>query len=138
MKKVWEKKNLPKSDAQNPSAGSNATCNLRLSQAGYMKNGSKIDQTKYFRDDVFRNCDWKKTENGEVTSIDFELVIGGISKGNYNLKVTHEPHRESNQDNVTTILHWEDAIPVLTKQDITGKTLELDDNEDGTFRIEIS
>lgn len=137
MKKVWEKANLPKSDAQQPSYGSNATCNLRLSQAGYKKNGNKIDQTKYFRDEVFDKCDWEKTQNGEVTSIDCELVIDGKNEGDYKLKVTHELHRESNQDNVTTILHWEDAIPALTKQDITGKTLELVDKEDGTYRIDI-
>lgn len=60
MKKVWEKHNLPKSDTQQPSEKSNPTCNLRLSQAGYKVNGQKIDQTTYFRDEVFSECEWEK------------------------------------------------------------------------------
>ena len=133
----WKKSNLRKSDAQQPSDGSNPTCNLRLSQAGYAVDGDKIDKTSYFRDDVFAECNWTPTEKGERTEIEVELKIDGESKGNYQLKVTHELHRESNQDNVTTILHWEDAIPALTDQDITGKDLTLSSEEDGTFVISI-
>ncbi len=134
---MWKKKNLPKSDAQQPTEGSNPTCNLRLSQAGYAVDGDKIDQTSYFRDDVFAECDWTPTENGEKTEIEVELKIDGESKGNYHLKVTHEPHRESNQDNVTTILHWEEAIPALTEKDITGMDLTLSREDNGTFGISI-
>lgn len=139
MKKVWEKGNLPKSDAQKPSGGSNATCNLRLSQAGYRDNeGSKIDQTKYFRENVFKDCKWEKTENGERTTINSEIEIDGNVKGTFQLKVTHELHRESNQDNVTTILHWGSASDVITEIDISGKKLELYQNDDNTFKISIS
>ncbi|MBA4685521.1 hypothetical protein EDD66_101234 [Mobilisporobacter senegalensis] len=133
----WKKSNLPKSDAQQPSDGSNPTCNLRLSQAEYTVGGTKIDQKSYFRNDVFSGCDWIPTEKGEKTEIKVDLQIDGESKGNYQLKVTHELHRESNQDNVTTILHWENAIPALTDQDITGKDLTLSSEEDGTFVISI-
>lgn len=133
----WKKEKLPKSDAQQPSEGSNPTCNLRLSQAGYTVDGVKIDQTSYFRNDVFGVCDWTPTENGEKTEIKVDLKIDGESKGIYNLKVTHEPHRESDQDNVTTILHWENAIPALTAKDVTGKDLILSSKKDGTFDISI-
>lgn len=138
MRKVWEKKNLPKSDAQQPSDDSNATCNLRLSQAGYKDvDGDKIDQTRYFRESVFRNCTWEETQNGEVTTIESEIEIDGENKGVFELKVTHEPHRESLQDNVTTILHWGDAIPCIVENNITGKTLELYHNDDNSFKISI-
>lgn len=60
MKKVWEKHNLPKSDTQQPSEKSNPTCNLRLSQAGYKVDGQKIDQTTYFRNEVFQSANGKK------------------------------------------------------------------------------
>lgn len=135
--KVWQKNNLPKSDSQQPSYGSNPTCNLRLSQAGYYSNGSRIDQTTYFREDVFEDCNWHRTANGEKTHINVHLNICGEDKGEYNLKVTHEEHRESNQDNVTTILHWEDAIPALTEQDVTGMDLALYKEDDGSFSIVI-
>lgn len=134
---VWKKRNLPKSDSQQPSEGSNPTCNLRLTQAGYVVDGHRIDQTTYFRNQVFCDCDWEETENGEKTCIPVDLEIDGEFKGRYNLKVTHEPHRESNQDNVTTILHWEDAIPALTEEDVTGKDLSLDKKDDGTYKIKI-
>ncbi len=134
---VWKKRNLPKSDSQQPSEGSNPTCNLRLSQAGHAVDGNRIDQTTYFRDEVFCDCDWEETENGEKTYIPVDLEIDGKFKGRYNLKVTHEPHRESNQDNVTTVLHWEDAIPALTEEDVTGKNLSLDKRADGTYKIKI-
>lgn len=90
MKKVWEKHNLPKSDTQQPSEKSNPTCNLRLSQAGYKVDGQKIDQTTYFRNEVFSECKWEKTEKGEKTYIPVELEINGKSYGEYKLKVTHE------------------------------------------------
>lgn len=134
---VWKKENLPKSDAQQPSDGSNPTCNLRLSQAGYKVNGQKIDQTKYFREVVFADCKWQETENGEKTYVPVNLEIDGEFKGRYDLKVTHEPHRESQQDNVTTILHWESAIPALTETDVSNKDLYLDKNEDETYTIRI-
>ena len=138
MEKVWEKKDLPKSDAQKPSDDSNATYNLRLSQAGYRDaNGDKIDQTKYFREDVFKDCTWEKTKKGEMTTIRAQIVVDDDNKGIFELKVTHELHRESKQDNVTTILHWGDAIPDITENDITGKTLELYRNDDNTFGIYI-
>ena len=89
MKKVWEKHNLPKSDTQQPSEKSNPTCNLRLSQAGYKVNGQKIDQTTYFRYEVFSECEWEKTEKGEKTYIPAELEINGRSYGKHKLKVTH-------------------------------------------------
>lgn len=135
MKKVWEKHNLPKSDCQQPSTGSNPTGNLRLSQAGYRVNGKKIDQTKYFRDKVFDDCDWKKTKNGEKTYIHAIIKINGKNKGDYCLKVTHEPHRESDQDNVTTILHWGKAMSLLTSEDLTGKDLTQKKGKEGRYKI---
>lgn len=137
MKKVWEKHNLPKSDTQQPSEKSNPTCNLRLSQAGYKVNGQKIDQTTYFRYEVFSECEWEKTEKGEKTYILVELEINGRSCGKYVLKVTHELHRESNQDNVTTILHWGDAIWALIENDVTGEDLTFEKSDDGSYKISI-
>ena len=137
MKKVWEKHNLPKSDTQQPSEKSNPTCNLRLSQAGYKVNGQKIDQTNYFRYEVFSECEWEKTEKGEKTHILVELEINGRSCGKYVLKVTHELHRESNQDNVTTILHWGDAIWALIENDVTGEDLTFEKSDDGSYKISI-
>ena len=135
MKTVWKKKNLPKSDCQQPSDGSNPTGNLRLSQAGYKVDGKKIDQTKYFRNDVFGDCDWEKTKNGEKTSIKATIEINDIKEGDYCLKVTHEPHRESDQDNVTTILHWGDANKLITSNDLTGKDLTLKKGKDNSYKI---
>lgn len=100
--------------------GSRLTGNLRLSQAGYTVDGVSIEQTTYFRDTVFGQCDWETTEKGGKTQINVEVVIDSEIKGEYDLKVTHELHRETNQDNVTTILHWKNAMPVLEENNITG------------------
>lgn len=81
---VWKKQDLPKSDSQQPSEGSNPTCNLRLSQAGYIVDGHRIDQTTYFRNHVFCDCAWEETENGEKTNISVDLEIAGKFKGRYN------------------------------------------------------
>ena len=51
--------------------------------------------------------------------------------------MTHELHRESNQDNVTTILHWKDAIRALTENDVTGEDLTFEKSDDGSYKISI-
>lgn len=134
---VWKKSNLPKSDAQQPTPTSNATCNLRLSQAGYSVNGSKIDQTTYFRNHVFNDCMWNDTTKGEETHITANLIINHVDCGQFTLHITHELHREANQDNVTTILHWGNALSEIQRVDITGKDLTLDKSTDNIFTINI-
>lgn len=85
----------------------------------------------------FQSANGKKLRKGEKTYIPVELEINGKSYGKYKLKVTHELHRESNQDNVTTILHWEDAIQALTENDVTGEDLTFEKSEEGSYKINI-
>lgn len=136
---VWRKSDLKKTDAQQPVYGSNATGNLRLSQAGFMVNGNKIDQTTYFRNNVFNECDWREERNGkgQETYIKVNLVIDGNDYGTYSLKVTHEIQREASQDNVTTVVHWGDAILQIQQNNVIGKDLKLLRKENNEFEINI-
>ena len=88
--------------------------------------------TKYFQ-----NANGKKLRREKKTYIPAELEINGRSYGKHKLKVTHELHRESNQDNVTTILHWGDAIWALTENDVTGEDLTFEKSDDGSYKISI-
>ena len=59
---VWQKHNLPSSDAQQVKGNTNVTGVLRLGQADYRVNGQLIDKNTYFRESVFGGLDWKEVE----------------------------------------------------------------------------
>ncbi|MGI8882778.1 MAG: restriction endonuclease PLD domain-containing protein, partial [Pyrinomonadaceae bacterium] len=72
---LWKKENLPASDAQRPETG-NPVGGLRLTQADWEIDGVKIDQTTYFRNEVFGNFDWQPWRVGsEKTSAKFDIRI---------------------------------------------------------------
>jgi HKD family nuclease len=124
---LWQKIDLPSSDAQQPNKG-NPTGGLRLTQAGWTVNGTVIDQTTYFRNDVFGNLKWGvwKTEpyrENAVTS--FVVYILGTDCGIHNLTISHKPSGEAGQGNYTTILHWGDLVETIRQANIIGKTLSL-------------
>jgi hypothetical protein len=100
--KRWYKK-LLRSDAQQVSGATNPTGKLRLSRSG-----ADVDQTTYFRNDFFGVAPWanKAGSQVELVTIPFSVTIGGQSIGTINLLVDHDPDREANQGNVTTVLAW--------------------------------
>jgi len=122
----WRKENLPSSDVQYVSPGTNPTGCLRLNQARFEVNGRRIDQTVYFRNDVFRDFDWILVKGDqEATEVLFTITILGQHIGRYRLRVTHQPSAEARQNNVTTLIHWGEVSQYLGRQELVGRTLNL-------------
>ncbi len=127
---VWQKNNLPSSDAQQVSGKTNPTGVLRLAQARFKANDALINIKTYFRNEVFGHLDWTqkmREQNSplEETHADFQIEINGASKGIFTLRISHDSDRVAGQNNVPTTLHWGDAIDAIREQNIKGNTLSL-------------
>lgn len=145
---VWEKNNLPQSDAQQVPAGSAVTGVIRLSDAGFQLDGNPIDRNTYFRDEVFGSLNWTirtrlfKSPLEEATG-QFDVRILGVSLGTHNLRISHDPARIANQNNVPTTIHWgrnSIVMNYLKQHDVTGATFKLFSPIAGSqlFRITIT
>ncbi|MFB6144076.1 MAG: DUF1524 domain-containing protein, partial [Candidatus Nanohaloarchaea archaeon] len=131
---VWEKKDLPKSDAQHVGGNTNVTGQLRFGQAGFKTENGLINQYTYFREQVFGDKDWREKEDDpdmEVADVWFHVEIEGEDLGYHQLEVRHKPEWEAGQRNVTTMLRWGDLIDEVKERDITGDDFKLYRSEDG-------
>jgi hypothetical protein len=133
---VWKKNDLPQGDLQLLDQGHSSGV-LRLTQARYVNNGRVIDQTDYFRNDVFSSLHWRPTDGKEVAIAQFTLVIGGNQIGTFNLNISHKPSWESGQNNYTTGLHWGDATLHIQREELVGRDLTLHKVDDSSFIISI-
>lgn len=138
---IWRKISLSKSDAQNVPAGTKITANLKLSQASFKLNNNLIDQTTYFRNQIFNNLNWVQTKANnnsyEETFCTFQITILGNLIGTFTLKLSHDPVRIAGQGNTPTWLHWgNNILPFLQQTNITGRTLNLY-QANQSFSIEI-
>ena len=128
---VWQKKNIPRSDAQQVSNNTSVTAVLRLSDAGFKIEDSKINRNTYFRDEVFGGLNWERVSRVnnsdlEQTYCEFDIFIDNVEIGTYNLKISHDEDRISDQNNIPTTIHWgHDLIAYFKAHDITGKTLSI-------------
>jgi hypothetical protein len=123
---LW-RKTLNRSDAQDPPAGTNPTGCVRLTQARN-DNDVEIDQTTYFRHDVFGGFPWGVVRHGplvEATVVPFHLTIGGEYLETADLQVRHKPSGEAEQGNYTTSLHWGELTPDIRNRGLTGRVLNL-------------
>jgi hypothetical protein len=134
---VWTKKLRP-SDAQQVS--SNITGLLRLSGGK-----QKVKHVKWFRRTFFRApVVWRRTvDSGKhsiyLAEVPFEVRIDGVVHGTFVLLVDHGPHREADQNNVTTLIHWGPELgAMLRAHDYTGQTLTLERLDGGAYRMTIS
>lgn len=130
MTLIWQKLSLSKSDAQQVPSGTAITANLKLSQAKFEANGITIDQTTYFKNQVFNNLIWVQTkankDSYEEAFCSFEITILGKPIGVYTLKLSHDPGRIAGQGNTPTWLHWGNSLlPFLQQTNITGRTFNL-------------
>jgi len=142
---VWQKKNLPRSDAQQVTGNTAITGVLRLGDANFKFNDNRIDRNIYFRNDIFGHLNWslehRKNNNPlQVAHGNFIIYIDGKRIGKYTLKISHDPERISGQHNVSSTIHWGPRLNnYLKNNNITGKTLNLYsslENSDA-FRIDI-
>ncbi|XID95021.1 phospholipase D-like domain-containing protein [Paenibacillaceae bacterium WGS1546] len=129
---VWRKNDLKRTDAQYVPTGynTNPTGNLRLAQAGFKVYGSIIDQTTYFRHDVFGSLNWSTRQRVgnsplEVANTLFHIEISGISQGVFDLQISHDLDRVAGQGNVPTIIHWGSALPTIRRTNLMGFNLEM-------------
>jgi HKD family nuclease len=140
-KLLWQKTNLPASDAQRQKG--NVTGGLRLVQAKWKVLDSFIDQTTYFRNEVFGNLNWsvwKEKPYSERAEADFDVYLLGQSYGIHQLMISHKPSGEAGQHNYTTILHWSDLAETIHELNLVGKTFNLyapKNSAKGIFTIEI-
>ena len=123
---LWQKTKLPASDVQRQSG--NVTGGLRLTQAGWEVAENLIDQTTYFRNDVFGHLiwsTWKTKPYSEKAETSFDIYILGKSYGVHGLMISHKPSGEAKQHNYTTILHWGELAETIRQLNLVGKTFNL-------------
>ncbi|KJR40129.1 hypothetical protein MCHI_003976 [Candidatus Magnetoovum chiemensis] len=143
---LWNKSDLPSSDAQQVTSGSNITGVLRFSKAKFKKNNVDIDHKIYFINEVFNKLYWytQVRTNKQpllVAEALFQININNRFLGEFTLKISHDPERISGQNNVPTTLHWGELISKIQQANIVGKNLFLyaaPDNFDEPFFIEIN
>ena len=123
---LWQKTNLPASDVQRQTG--NVTGGLRLVQAKWKVSGILIDQTIYFRNEVFGHLIWsvwKTKPLSEKAETSFDVYLLGESYGVHKLMMSHKPSGEAGQHNYTTILHWGDLAETIRELNLVGKTFNL-------------
>jgi HKD family nuclease len=121
---LWEKI-LTRSDVLQAKAGTNPTGCLRLTQGKF----NFIDQTKYFREDVFGKLNWAvgrtKPAYVEVATVNFYVKILGRDFGLQEFTIRHKPSGEANQNNYTTSLSWGNFSNQITTTDLSEETIYL-------------
>ncbi len=130
-------KRLDQSGAQQPpNVGTNPTGVLRLTKSVF-----PIDWRTYFRQQFFGSGNWRRTrvsgQPADEAVVPFEVTIDGRYLGTRRLTVSHAPHREAGQANVTTVLHWDDLMPTLRAKDYTGYWVVLARTDDGRFQLSV-
>lgn len=123
---LWQKTKLPASDVQRQKG--NVTGGLRLVQAKWKVSDNFIDQTTYFRNDIFGHLiwsTWKTKPYSEKAETSFDVYILGESYGVHELMISHKPSGEASQHNYTTILHWGELAETIRQLNLVGKTFNL-------------
>jgi hypothetical protein len=138
---VWESKPLTRRDLTIPSAaGTHATGSMNLDK-GLLPEA--VDHRSYFRDDVFSSLTWaNSTATTEEAFAKFQLVLKGISYGDYDLRIGHTTGTASaayRQNNAMTRLSWGPMRPYIARPDLIDRTLALyrDEVDPKRFVLEI-
>lgn len=135
---MWESKALTRRDLTIPAtAGTHATGSINLDK-GLLE--ATIDHRHYFRDEVFQNLQWMPTARGSVeeTYAKFQLVLKGISYGEFDLRIGHSTDTISRsylQNNAMTRLSWGPMREYIARDDLIGRTLALYRDKADTTRF---
>jgi HKD family nuclease len=124
---IWESKPLTHRDLTIPVAGgTHATGSINLDK-GLLP--EEVDHRHYFRDDVFPHLAWAaKSATVDEAFAKFQLVIKGISYGEFDLAIRHTNSTTSAaymQRNAMTRLSWGPMREYIAKPDLIGRTLAL-------------
>lgn len=127
---VWSSKPLSERDLCIPTgANTNPTGSM------YLKKGrlEGIEQRSYFKNVVFAPLKWSpdtapnKQHLLRAEAI-FEIIINGISQGQYKLKITHNSKTNTptyRQNNAMTQVHWGDAKPIIAQRGLLQKNMMI-------------
>lgn len=124
---VWESKPLTRRDLTIPDAkGTHATGSVNLDK-GLLP--EEVDHRHYFRDDVFPHLVWvNRSATVDETYAKFQLVLKGISYGEFDLPIRHTTGTTSKaykQKNAMTRLSWGPMREYVARPDLIGRTLAL-------------
>lgn len=124
---VWESKPLTRRDLTIPvAAGTHATGSINLDKGLLPED---VDHRHYFRDDVFPHLAWaSKSGTVDEAFAKFQLVLKGISYGEFDLPIRHTNSTTSKayiQRNAMTCLSWGPMREYVARPDLIGRTLAL-------------
>ena len=140
---VWESKALTRRDLTIPNAaGTNPTGSINLDK-GLLP--PEVDQRHYFRENVFSALTWSATTaTGAVEEAfaKFQLVLKGVSYGEFDLRIAHTTSVTSEtylQNNAMTRLSWGPMRPYVARADLIDRNLALyrDEVDPTRFVLEI-
>ncbi|OEO30346.1 hypothetical protein VW23_021750 [Devosia insulae DS-56] len=138
---VWESTPLTRRDLNIPDgANTNKTGSINLDKGLLPED---VDHRHYFRDDVFTALAWSaRTAAVDEAYAKFQLVLKGISYGEFDLAIRHTTSTTSRtylQHNAMFRLSWGATAAYVAHDDLIGRTLALyRDNADPTkFVLEI-
>lgn len=140
---LWKKLSLSNSDAQHVPNGTQPTHNLKLSQAKFKIDDKIIDQKIYFKENVFKKLEWKKTKKDNLdyqeTYCNFDIIVNNKYLGIQKLKLSHDSNRISGQGNTPTWLHWNDILVAYFQSNVVyQKSLSLySTDEENKFQLVI-
>ncbi len=124
---VWESKPLTRRDLTIPTAeGTHATGSVNLDKGLLPEN---VDHRHYFRDDVFPHLLWStRTDTVDEAFAKFQLVLKGISYGEFDLAIRHTNSTDSKaykQKNAMTRLSWGPMREYVARPDLINRTLTI-------------
>ena len=123
---VWESKPLTRRDLNIPAnAGSHPTGSINLDK-GLLADG--VDHRDYFRNVVFPALPWGPTSRPTMEEAygKFQLVLKGISYGEFDLRVGHSSAIKTyDQNNAMTRLSWGPMRVYIARPDLIGRALYL-------------
>lgn len=89
-----------------------------------------VDHRHYFREEIFPDLSWgpSNTKTVEEAYTKFQLVLKGISYGEFDLRIAHTKGTTSaayKQNNAMTRLSWGPLRDYIGREDLLGRTLAL-------------
>lgn len=144
LEQVWESNGLTRRHLNIPiGANTNPTGSMALGVGAWQG----IDQRHYFRDEVFVDLDWTpdpdpRKAHIERAEVQIRVIVKNVDYGIRTLRLSHNTRREAAayiQRNSMTGLHWGDAKPLISHEDLLGRVLRLfRETDDPTrFTLEI-
>jgi len=124
---LWRKQLTPR-DLQIVSSRTAPTGVISLTQADFRVKGKVIDQTTYFRNEIFGGFDWKPdrpSSEAVATKVKFNVKIMDKDRGLYELTLRHNPKWESGQANYTTGISWGSLTKLIKNPAFIDKTFSL-------------